>query len=205
MYERKGQGIAMKNNGFCLKSESVTITPSNMEDLWESDWIIAFRNGEKEQIGTASFAGEKLLGTVPLNVELMPKYRNRGLGTEIIRMMVNWAFQHKNVFEVLSKVEHENDKGVNALQKAGFVYRGYEGKVETYSIIKGKTVWTGIYVVLGIIMGMFLGIVINSVWLGFVIGISASLCIGMIMDNNALKYRESVTGKSDQSVRKSKK
>ena len=47
MYERKGQGIAMKNNGFCLKSESVTIAPSNMEDLWESDWIIAFRNGEK--------------------------------------------------------------------------------------------------------------------------------------------------------------
>ena len=205
MNEKKGMVNAMMQNSFCLKSDTVTITPSNMEDLWESDWIIAFRKGEKEQLGTASFAGEKLLGAVPLNVELMPKYRNRGLGTEIIRMMVNWAFLHKNVFEIVSKVEHENDKGVNALQKAGFVFRGNEGKVETYSIIKGKTVWTGVYVVIGILVGMILGIVINSVWLGFAIGLGVSLCIGAIMDNDALKYRESVTGKSEHSVRHSRK
>ena len=205
MNEEKGMVNAMIKNDFCLKSDNVTITPSNMENLWESDWIIAFRKGEKEQLGTASFAGEKVLGTVPLSVELMPRYRNRGLGTEIIRMMVNWAFLHKNIFEVVSKVEHENDKGVNALQKAGFVFRGNEGKVETYSIIKGKTAWTGVYLVVGIFVGLILGIVINSVWLGFVIGLVASLSVGAIMDNNALKYRESVTGKSEKSVRRSGK
>ena len=196
---------AMMKNSFCLKSDTVTITPSNMDDLWESDWIISFRKGENEQLGTASFAGEKLFGAVPLNVELMPKYRNRGLGTEIIRMMVNWAFLHKNIFEVVSKVEHENDKGVNALQKAGFVFRGNEGKVETYSIVKSKTVWTGIYAVVGIIVGMILAIVINSAWLGFIIGLGGSLCVGAIMDNDAVKYRESVTGKSEQSARRPKK
>lgn len=195
----------MKKNGFCLKSETVTITPSNMEDLWESDWIIAARKGDKERIGTASFAGEKLLGTIPLHVELMPEYRNRGLGTEIIRMMVNWAFLHKNIFEVVSRVEHENDKGVNALQKAGFVFRGSEEKVETYSVIKAKTVWTGVYVVAGILAGMILGIMINSVWLGFAIGLSANLCIGSIMDADALKYRESVTGKNERSVKHARK
>lgn len=195
----------MKKNDFCLKSETVTITPSNTEDLWESDWIIAARRGGGEQLGTASFAGEKLLGTIPLHVELMPEYRNRGLGTEIIRMLVNWAFLHKNIFEVVSRVEHENDKGVNALQKAGFVFRGSEGEVETYSIIKGKTVWTGVYVVAGIIAGMILGIMINSVWLGFAIGLSASLCIGSIMDADALKYRESVTGRNERSVRHARK
>ena len=205
MNEEKGMVNAMMKNDFCLKSDTVTITPSNMENLWESDWIIAFRKGEKEQLGTATFAGEKLLGTVPLSVELMPRYRNRGLGTEIIRMMVNWAFLHKNIFEVVSKVEHENDKGVNALQKAGFVFRGNEGKVETYSIIKRKTAWTGVYAVVGIFVGLILGIVINSVWLGFVIGLIASLSVGAIMDNNALKYRESVTGKSEHSVRRSGK
>ena len=92
MIEKKGMVNAMMKNSFCLKSDTVTITPSNMENLWESDWIISFRKGEREQLGTASFAGEKFLGAVPLNVELMPKYRNRGFGTEIIRMMVNWAF-----------------------------------------------------------------------------------------------------------------
>ncbi len=195
----------MKKSSFCLKTDTLTITPSNTEDLWGSDWIIAFRKGEKEQLGTATFAGVKRLGTVPLYVELLPQYRNRGLGTEIIRMLVNWAFLHRNIFEVVSRAEHENDKGVNALQKAGFVYRGSEGEVETYSIIKGKTAWTGVYVIVGILNGMLLGIVLNSLWLGFAIGIAASLCIGAVMDNNALKYRESVTGKSERNIKHIKK
>lgn len=195
----------MNKKSFYLKSEIITITPSNEEDLWESDWIIAFRKGEKEQIGTASFAGEKLLGAIPLKVELVQKYRNRGLGTEVIKMMVNWAFLHKNIYEVVSRVEHENDKGVNALQKAGFVFRGKEGNVETYSIVKEKTAWTGIYVAVGIIMGLILGLVFNNAWLGFAIGFISCLCMGKILDYNALKYRESVTGKSGQYGKRSKK
>lgn len=195
----------MNKSGFCLKTDTVTITPSNMDDLWESDWIIAFRKGEREQLGTATFAGVKRLGAVPLYVELLPEYRNRGLGTEIIRMLVNWAFLHKNIFEVVSRAEHENDKGINALEKAGFVYRGNEGEVETYSIVKAKTTWTGVYVIVGVLNGMLLGVVFNNLWMGFAIGIVASLCIGEIMDNKALKYRESITGKSERAAKRPKK
>lgn len=195
----------MDKNVFCLKTEEITITPTNEEDLWESDWEIAFRRGEQERIGTASFAGEKLLGAIPLRVELEQKYRNRGLGTQVIKMMVNWAFLHKNIYEVISQVEHENDKGVNALQKAGFVFRGQEGKVETYSIIKEKTVWTGVYVVVGIIAGMILGLLLSNIWLGFAIGLICCLFIGKSMDYNELKYRESVTGKKEQNGKRLKK
>ncbi len=195
----------MKKKDIWLKSDTITITPSNAEDLWESDWIIAFRKGEKEQIGTASFAGEKLLGAVPLKVELAQEYRNRGLGTEVIKMMVNWVFLYRNIYEVTSQVEHENDRGVNALRKAGFVFRGKEGQMETYSIIKEKTVWTGVYVVVGVVVGMVLGVVLNNVWLGFALGMVVCLCMGAIMDSNALKYRESVTGKSGQYGKHSKR
>lgn len=195
----------MKKNDFWLKSDTITITPSNVEESWESDWIIAFRKGDKEQIGTASFAGEKLLGAVPLKVELAQRYRNQGLGTEVIKMMVNWAFLHPNVYEVVSQVEHENDKGVNALRKAGFVFRGNESNVETYSIVKPKTIWTGVYVVVGIVVGMILGIVLNNVWLGFTIGLVLCLCMGVIKDSNTQKYRESVTGKGGQYGNRSKK
>lgn len=188
----------MKKKEYWLKSDIITITPSNEKDLWESDWIIALRKGEKEQIGTASFAGEKLLGTVPLKVELAQKYRNCGLGTEAIKMMVNWAFLYRNIYEVISWVEHENDKGVKALQKAGFVFRSSEGKMETYSIVKEKTVWRGVYTALGIVVGMILAIVLNNAWLGFALGMVSCLCMGTIMDSNASKYRESVTGKSGQ-------
>lgn len=190
---------------FCLKTEEITITPTNEEDLWESDWVIAFRRGEKEQIGTASFAGEKLLGAIPLRVELAQKYRNRGLGTQAIKMMVNWAFLHRNIYEVISQVEQENDKGVKALQKAGFVFRGHEGKVETYSIIKEKTVWTGVYAAVGIAVGMIMGLVLNNLWLGFAIGMVCCLFIGKTMDYNAQKYRESVTGKREQNGKRLKK
>lgn len=195
----------MDKKRYYLKSEEITITPSNEEDLWESDWVIAFRKGEKEQIGTASFAGEKILGTVPLRVELAQSYRNRGLGTEVIKLMVNWAFLHRNIYEVISQVEHENDKGVNALQKAGFVFRGNEGNVETYSILKEKTTWTGVYVAVGIIVGMILGLVLNNLWVGFAVGLISCLCIGTIMDYNAQKYRESVTGKGGGYTKRSKK
>ncbi len=195
----------MDKKRYYLKSEQITITPSNEEDLWESDWVIAFRKGEKEQIGTASFAGEKILGTVPLRVELAQNYRNRGLGTEVIKLMVNWAFLHRNIYEVISQVEHENDKGVNALQKAGFVFRGNEGNVETYSILKEKTTWTGVYAAVGIIVGMILGLVLNNLWVGFAVGLISCLCIGTIMDYNAQKYRESVTGKGGGYTKRSKK
>lgn len=195
----------MDPKSFCLKTEEITITPTNEEDLWESDWVIAFRKGGEEQIGTASFAGEKLLGAVPLRVELARNYRNRGIGTEVIKMMVNWAFLHKNVYEVVSRVEHENDKGVNALQKAGFVFRENEGKIETYSITKEKTVWTGVYVIVGIAAGMILGLVLNNLWLGFAIGLIVSLLIGKSMDYSDQKYRESVTGKKGQYGKRTKK
>lgn len=195
----------MEPKSICLKTEEITITPTNEEDLWESDWVIAFRKGGKEQIGTASFAGEKLLGAVPLRVELARNYRNRGIGTEVIKMMVNWAFLHKNVYEVVSRVEHENDKGVNALQKAGFVFRENEGKIETYSITKEKTVWTGVYVIVGIAAGMILGLILNNLWLGFAIGLIVSLLIGKSMDYSDQKYRESVTGKKGQYGKRTKK
>ncbi|MDE5747218.1 MAG: hypothetical protein K2I21_06540 [Acetatifactor sp.] len=64
--------------------------------------------GEKEQLGTASFAGEKFLGAVPLNVELMPKYRNRGFCTEIIRMMVNWVCMHFKRLDLYFVAMREN-------------------------------------------------------------------------------------------------
>ena len=120
-------------------------------------------------------------------------------------MMVNWVFLYRNIYEVTSQVEHENDRGVNALRKAGFVFRGKEGQMETYSIIKEKTVWTGVYVVVGVVVGMVLGVVLNNVWLGFALGMVVCLCMGAIMDSNALKYRESVTGKSGQYGKHSKR
>ncbi len=181
-----------------LKSSQITIEPSDEADLWNADWIISLTKGEKNRIGKASFAGEKVRGTVPLQVELEEEYRNQGYGTEAIRMMVNWAFRHASVYEVTAVTEHENDKAVRALEKAEFVYREGDRHTERYSIIKGKSNWLGIYLVIGICLGLILGIVLSAPKLGFGIGLIASIITGAAMDNSEKHKREKITGTKDE-------
>lgn len=184
----------MKKGKYQIKSEIFTITPTDENDLWEKDWIIAFRKGDREIIGKASFAGEKQLGAIPLYVELLPRYRNQGYGRELIKLLVNWAFLYRNIFEVVVTVDRENDKAVNALERVGFVRREWSGKEETYSIIKEKSNWLGIYIMIGMVVGTLLGIAINYVPVGFCIGMLACILIGKSLDTGEKKYRESVVG-----------
>ena len=180
---------------YLLKSSKIVIEHSNEQDLWNADWIISFAKGEKHRIGKASFAGEKALGTVPLYVELEEEYQDQGYGTQVIRMMVDWAFRHPNVYEVKAEAEHENDKAVKALGKAGFVYRSEDKHIEQYSVTKNKSAWTGLYVMIGIFLGIFLGIVLSSPKLGMGIGLVVSVGIGIALDNGEKHRREQVTGK----------
>ena len=180
-----------------LRSQQITIVPSDENDLWNADWIISFTKGDQKQIGKATFAGEKARGTVPLYVELEEEYRDQDYGTEAIRMLVNWAFRHPNLYEVTAEAEHENDKAVKALEKAGFVLRSQDRHTEQYSIVKGKSNWLGLYLVIGICLGLLLGIVLSAPRLGFGIGLIASLITGTVMDNGEKRKREQVTGKKD--------
>lgn len=187
----------MKSSRYLLKASKFTIEPTDENDVWSCDWVITSRD-DKEQMGTVSFAGEKTLGTVPIRIELIQKYRDRGIGTEVIRMMVDWAFLHKNVYEVTAVTEHENDRCINALQKAGFVFRDKVGKEETYSIKKPKSNWTGLYIIIGFITGLILGIVLENSWLGMAMGIVAGVVAGAILDSGIRKDREKVTGKKQE-------
>lgn len=188
----------MGKSKYLLKTTNFTIEPSDEKQLWDADWIISERDGDHERIGTVSFAGEKSMGTVPIRIELVKRCQNRGIGTEVLRMMVNWAFLHKNVYEVSAVTEHENDKCVNALQKAGFVFRYSEDKLETYTIKKQKSVWTGLYLLIGITIGLALGIIFSSSWIGLGIGLLSCILAGLTMDNKDKKDREKVTGKRDR-------
>lgn len=186
----------MEKGRYTLKSSKLIVNPSNEQDPWNEKWIIYLAKEEKE-IGYATFAGEKALGTVPLYVELEEEYRNRGLGTDALRMLVEWAFHFKNVYEVKASADHENDKAVKSLGKAGFVLRDTEGHMEFYSITKNKTAWTGLYVLIGIVVGIILGIVLGSPKIGMGLGLVVCISMGLILDNNAKKERELVTGRKD--------
>ncbi len=184
----------MATDNHIIKSPKITISASDDNDLWNKEWIITL-TGKDEKIGTVTFAGVKVLGTIPIHVELDEPYRNKGLGTQAFIMMVDWAFRFSNIYEVTAVTDRENDKCVKALGKAGFVYRSEEGRMATYSITKAKTAWLGLYLFLGIAVGLVLGIIFQHVIAGMIVGVVIGISIGASLDIKANKERQKVTGK----------
>ena len=181
-----------------VRSKKIIITASDDNDIWNADWIIALLgdDGEAgEEIGKISFAGDKVLGTVPLHVEIKEAYQSKGYGTEAIALMTAWAFHFRNIYEVSADTDRENDKAVRALKRNGFVYRDFEGRVEHYSLTRPKTAWTGLYLFIGIFLGLILGIVLSHVVTGLIVGIVIGVPIGLSLDMKANKEREKITGK----------
>lgn len=179
---------------YILKASEFTISPSDENDIWESKWIITHKESEKV-IGWASFEGHKESGTIPFSIFIEEGYRDRNYGKQAIRMMVDFAFLHANIFEVKTECEHENDPYIVALEKSGFVYREKENGLEKYSIIKQKTSWMGLYLLLGVAAGLIMGIMLNIIWAGLVIGVAIGLIIGIVLDSKENAYRKSITHK----------
>ena len=61
-----------------VKTPNLIITPSDENDLWEKDWNVTLRKGEKNQIGTGSFAGEKEYENIKIQLHIQPEYQNKG-------------------------------------------------------------------------------------------------------------------------------
>ena len=189
----------MKKGRYDYKSGNMLIKPTNEEDVWNCKWDICLvEKGDTTRIGWLSFEGEKQTGTIPLQIELLPLYRHRGNGTNAIKMAREWAFLHGDIYEVEAFSDRENTDYINALQKSGFVYREdpsiYKNSNERYSVVKPKTVWTGIYVVIGVFVGVALGIVISIPWVGLVISLGIALALGTYMDSSERRHRRDITG-----------
>lgn len=177
-----------------IKTKEMIIEPVDDDNIWDGEWTISIKDEKWIQIGTASFEGPKSLGTIPIRLALGKQYQNKGYGTKAYKLLVDFAFGFKNIYEVQAVTEADNDKCVYALEKSGFVRRSKEGKKETYSIIKPASTWMGLYLYIGIIIGLTIGIVVNAMWIGMVIGLAIGFVIGTVLDNEEKKERERVTG-----------
>lgn len=189
----------MKKSKYELKSGKIIVRPTNESDLWSSPWDILLNDRDYNElpvIGYISFEGEKERGTIPISIEIFDKdNRNKGYGTEAIRLMTDWAFLHKNIFEITAVSEHENSGYIMALQKAGYVMREATREIEHYSIVREATTWTGLYLMIGIVVGLALGFVFGNGWVGLISGLLVCLAIGASMDLKEKTYRESVIGR----------
>ena len=192
----------MKFNKYMYKSGELMVKPVDENDVWNCKWdVFLIKESDTERIGWVSFEGTKERGTVPISIEIEPLYRRRGHGTAVLKMMREWAFFHKDIFEISTQVSNENTELIHALERAGFIYSEglsiENGVMETYSITKQKSSWTGLYIIIGFIAGMILGIVLNNMWVGLAISIFFGLAFGIGMDLGEKKWREKITGKKN--------
>ncbi len=182
------------------KSGNLIARATDENNIWDSKWdvFLADKDNDNTKIGWVSFEGEKHAGIVPISVEIEKSFRGRGFGTNVLKMMKEWAFLHSNIYVVEAFADKEDSALISSLEKSGFVYREGQsiekGGVEKYSVIREKTSWLGLYFIIGIIVGVLLGIVIGSVWIGFAISMIIALSIGFVMDHNENKKREEMMG-----------
>lgn len=186
----------MSKSKYTMKSGDLCIEPTDDDNIWESDWAIYLLQPERIQIGTVTMEGEKANGTVPIKLEIPDKfYRNKGYGTWALKMMREWIFCHVDIYEITATCDHENSACIAALEKAGFVQRYADKFTEVYSITKPKTAWLGLYLIIGIIAGAFLGVLLEFPWVGLGLGLFAGIVVGSYMDAQERKIRVKYTGK----------
>lgn len=187
-----------------IKTDNLYIVPdgdfNTREDLYSMNWNIFLIKMSKEKlrerllIGSMHFKGPQTLGEMSFELELQTEYRNKGYGTEALKAISEWALMQKNVYELSCDVPTEYDAAVRAVNKAHFVYREGNKKTEHYSVTRPKSTWLGLYVVIGFTVGLALGLIFNSVILGLIIGMVAGMLCGGILDTQATRERENVTG-----------
>lgn len=175
-----------------LKTTNLFIIPTEEKDRWGTDYEVYLRNKKtpKELIGKMNFTGAPVHGRLEIKFEINREYKDHGYATEALKEITDWAFMQRGVYEIIAYVDHENDAALAVLTKAQYIYRSIEGKTETYSIVKPKSTWLGLYVCIGFFIGPAIGIVIQNPLLGTIIGMIACVTAGLVMDSKDKSERK---------------
>ena len=156
--------------------------PNNEKDLWNSEWTISLLDEPDTTVGILRLLKSKVPGEVSISIELDPEFRNHGYGTELFYGMAMFALGPGRMKELFASCKNENRICRRALEKAKFVYRENKDGLDHYSMRKDKSAWTGLYICIGVLGGMILGLLISNLWAGFIIGVLAGLLIGRFLE-----------------------
>jgi [ribosomal protein S5]-alanine N-acetyltransferase len=82
-------------------------------------WIVIHKS-DKIIIGDAGYKGKPDSdGMVEIGYSIIPEYRNRGLATEAVQLLINYAFQFPEIKTVTAQTENNNIYSINILRKFG--------------------------------------------------------------------------------------
>ncbi|MCW3462436.1 GNAT family N-acetyltransferase [Chitinophaga nivalis] len=88
-------------------------------------FYLVIHREDKQLIGAGGFKGKpNAAGLVEMGYEIAPGYREKGLGTEMAKGLIRFAFGHSYVQRVIAHTEEEYNASVKILQKAGMRFVG---------------------------------------------------------------------------------
>jgi len=95
--------------------------------IWHALWVLQLNDGSGTVVGTLSFKGPGVNGTVEIGYGMNPGYEGQGLMTEAVSAVVRWAAKQPGVLSVEAETEPDNAASRRVLEKAGFVPAGVMG------------------------------------------------------------------------------
>ncbi len=84
-------------------------------------------------------------GVMEIGYSLIPSERNRGYGTEMVQIMVDYLFLSRDIARIQATADVRNKASQRILEKAGFKM---EGKLRKLSLIRGEFTDEYIYSIL---------------------------------------------------------
>lgn len=92
-------------------------------------------------IGVIGLKGKPEDGLVELGYSVAAEHRRRGYATESVRALVDWAFEHDDVTEVIAETMPELAASIRVLEKSGFVEAGTGSEPDTIRFHKPRETW----------------------------------------------------------------
>jgi RimJ/RimL family protein N-acetyltransferase len=113
------------------------ISPNNLEKWYEGlgpneEWfVIEKKNGSKVGYILCSPAGAHY----QLTIYLLPIERQKGYGTEAVKIMLDYLFLSRDIVRVQTECDSQNVAYLKTLRKAGFKQ---EGVMRRYMFVRGE-------------------------------------------------------------------
>jgi ribosomal-protein-alanine N-acetyltransferase len=93
-------------------------------NLW-----LCIRRDPRVLVGVAGFKGSPKSGFVEIGYSILEAHQRNGYGTEVVRALIDWAFQHPGVQIIVGHTLPGLPASIRVMEKCGFVFVG-DGPIE---------------------------------------------------------------------------
>lgn len=97
------------------------------QHVWYTVWLMQLKDDKNQIVGDLCFKGLNADGSVEIGYGVKPGYKGRGLATEAVTAMAEWAITQPSVLRIEAETEPENPASQRVLQKSGFIPNGVIG------------------------------------------------------------------------------